>query len=78
MKKLKTRYNAILIQQEKAVKWFQSEDFHNKFREQGEAFFDRAFARWTMYEEQRVKILKELEAQGERITTEQILLGFEL
>ena len=77
MRELKLRYNAILKQQSKAVAWFESDDFSNRFKAEGEPFFNKALARWNQYEALRIDILDKLEAHGEKVTREEIILGFE-
>lgn len=78
MKELKIKYNAILKQQAIAMEWFESEDFRERFKEEGQPFIERVELKYKRYEEARVKILKALQDNGEAPTVEEIIRGFKI
>ena len=78
MKELKKRYNVILRQQNKAFEWFASSDFESRFKVEGEKFFNKALLKYNLYEKERIEILKSLEKNNIKVSTEEIISGFEI
>ena len=76
MQSIKNEYNKILEAQAKAFKWFESKDFEDRFKKEGEAFFNRALAKYNKYEKRRLQLLDELELKSVHVTREEIILGF--
>ena len=75
---LKIKYNAILERQDKALKWFESDDFQKRFNQEGGAFFERAAIKYKRLEVVRIKILNELDKLQVKYTVGNIIHGFDI
>ena len=87
---LKIKYNAILERQDKALKWFESEDFNKKFNSVyfigvdgnkiagGASFFELTAIKYKRLEVVRIKILNELDKLQVKYTVGNIIHGFDI
>lgn len=75
---LKQKYNNVLATQNKAIEWFESDDFQEKFKAHGAKFFDRAYERWEQTERNRIELLIALEALEANVTIHNIIYGFDI
>ena len=78
IKELKLKYNGIIERQEKAMAWFASKDFENRFNSEGGVFFERAAIKYRALESTRLKVLEELDKLKVEYTTGNIIHGFDI